>query len=73
MKSIGVLLLSATALLAGTSVSAQKITASPSADYTLFVTELQSGLQSPWGMAFLPDRRILITQKAGQLLIVSSD
>jgi glucose/arabinose dehydrogenase len=73
MKSIGFLLVSATALLAGTSVSAQKITASPSADYTLFVTELQSGLQSPWGMAFLPDKRMLITQKTGQLLIVSAD
>ena len=73
MKSIGVLLLTATALLAGTSVSAQKITASPSADYTLFVTELQSGLQSPWGMAFLPDKRMLVTRKAGQLLIVSAD
>jgi hypothetical protein len=38
MKSIVALLLSATALLTGPPVSAQKITASPSADYRLLVT-----------------------------------
>jgi glucose/arabinose dehydrogenase len=27
----------------------------------------------PWGLAFLPDRRMLITQKSGALLIVSAD
>jgi glucose/arabinose dehydrogenase len=73
MKSIVALLLSATALLTGLPVSAQKTTASPSADYRLLVTELQSGLQSPWGMAFLPDKRMLVTQKTGQMLILSAD
>jgi len=32
-----------------------------------------SGLKNPWGMAFLPDGRILVTQKAGELVIVSAD
>lgn len=32
-----------------------------------------SGLKNPWGMAFLPDGRILVTQKAGALVIVSAD
>ena len=32
-----------------------------------------SGLKNPWGMAFLPDGRILVTQKAGDLVIVSAD
>lgn len=73
MKSVVALLLSATALLTGPSVSAQKVTASPSADYTLLVTELQNGLKSPWGIVFLPDKRLLVTQKTGQLLIVSAD
>ena len=73
MKSIVALLLSTTALLTGLPVSAQKTTASPSADYSLLVTELQSGLQSPWGMAFLPDKRMLVTRKSGQMLILSAD
>lgn len=32
-----------------------------------------SGLQNPWGMAFLPDGRILVTQKAGALVIVTAN
>lgn len=32
-----------------------------------------SNLASPWGMAFLPDRRILVTLKGGSLVIVSAD
>jgi glucose/arabinose dehydrogenase len=54
-------------------VSAQKTIALKSADYTLLVTELQSGLGSPWGMAFLPDKRMLLTQKSGNILLVSAD
>ncbi len=28
---------------------------------------------APWAMTFLPDRRMLVTEKAGQLLLVSAD
>ena len=35
-------------------------------------TVLSSGLFSPWGMAFLPDGRMLVTQKAGSMVIVSA-
>lgn len=42
-------------------------------DYTLAVVEQYSGLKSPWGMALLPDRRLLITQKAGSMLMLSPD
>ncbi len=31
------------------------------------------GLQQPWGLAFLPDARLLITQKGGTMLIASAD
>jgi glucose/arabinose dehydrogenase len=36
-------------------------------------TVLNSGLSSPWGMAFLPDGRMLVTQKSGSMVIVSGD
>lgn len=31
------------------------------------------GLQDPWAVAFLPDGRLLITQKGGQLLLASAE
>lgn len=36
-------------------------------------TLLNAGLSSPWGMAFLPDGRMLVTQKSGSMVIVSAD
>ena len=32
-----------------------------------------TGLQNPWGMAFLPDGRILVTQRTGSLVVVSAN
>ncbi len=44
-----------------------------SIDYRLKVTELNADLQSPWGMAVMPDKRLLITQKSGTMLLLSVD
>ena len=40
-------------------------------DYT--VTTYAEGLVHPWGLAFLPDGRLLVTEKEGQLRIVNKD
>jgi glucose/arabinose dehydrogenase len=36
-------------------------------------TLLGATLSSPWGLAFLPDGRMLVTQKAGSMVIVRAD
>ena len=46
---------------------------SPLAPSTPKVVTLNASLASPWGMAFLPDGRILVTQKAGSLVILAAD
>ena len=60
----------------GNSAAATAVTAAPLATSgagTPRVAVLTSGLSSPWGMAFLPDGRMLVTQKAGTLVVVSAN
>jgi aldose sugar dehydrogenase len=37
------------------------------------VTEVKTGLANPWSLAFLPDGRMLVTQRGGSLLLLSAD
>src|SRR6478735_1446801 len=45
----------------------------PSSAGELAVETVASGLESPWGLAFLPDGRMLVTERPGRLRIVETD
>ncbi len=51
-------------------VSAQEFSSSAG---TLIVTRIAQGLEHPWGMVFLPDGRLLVTERPSRLRIVSID
>ena len=57
------------ALLAATLLCGQALAAP--ADYTL--TTLAEGLDNPWGLAFLEDGSMLVTERVGQLRRVAAD
>ena len=63
------------AVQSGNSVAPQASvagTVEPSAERP-FQTAVVADFDAPWAMTFLPDRRMLVTEKQGQLLLVSAD
>ena len=46
---------------------------SPPASSTPTVVTLHTSLASPWGIAFLPDGRMLVTQKGGSMVVLATD
>ena len=36
------------------------------------VTDVARGLEHPWGLAFLPDSRLLVTERPGRLRLVTN-
>jgi glucose/arabinose dehydrogenase len=47
--------------------------AAPPTVVTPRAVTLRSGLNQPWGLAFLPDARMLVTERGGRLLLLSAD
>ena len=45
----------------------------PSSAGELMVETVASGLENPWGLAFLPDGRMLVTERPGRLRLVGTD
>ena len=64
------------AIAASIAVSAQAVAATktfPSSAGPIQVETVVNGLQHPWGLAFLPDGRMLVTERPGRLRIVTPD
>ncbi|MFK8250682.1 PQQ-dependent sugar dehydrogenase [Ancylobacter terrae] len=58
-------------LLAGDPASAQPDVRVSSSSGPLVVQTVATGLEHPWGLAFMPDGRLLVTERPGRLRIVS--
>jgi len=67
-----VCLFGAAALLGSCGGEGERRPLPPPADPPTLST-FTSGLNYPWGMAFLPDGRLLVTEKGGSLRLVSAD
>lgn len=65
-------ILPAIALLAACTEGNDAIAQSASGALPFTVTEV-ADFESPWAMTFLPDGRMLVTEKAGPILLVSAD
>jgi glucose/arabinose dehydrogenase len=72
MQRTAVLIASALAL-ATAHIAAADSTVAKSDQSAVRLVTVAEGLENPWGMAFLPDGRLLVTERPGRLRIVAKD
>lgn len=70
IAAISMTLIACTAAEPGNS---QQAAGAPAAAGLPFTVTPVADFDSPWAMTFLPDRRMLVTEKAGVMLLVSAD
>jgi glucose/arabinose dehydrogenase len=63
----------ALALFAGTGACQDPGHVQPTGETKIAVTTVVGGLEHPWSLAFLPDGRMLVTERPGRLRYVSAD
>ncbi len=68
LASAAALLSSAVAAAAGSQSNAP-----PTPKTEIIVEEVAKGLKFPWGMQFLPDGRILVTERGGTMRLIAKD
>lgn len=73
LGSAGAHIIAAASLLAAWQPSLAKDRVIETKEAALKVETIAGGLQFPWGLAFLPDGRMLVTERNGTLRIVSKD
>ena len=59
-------------LWSGIVAGAQTLKPTVGSDEGFKIVEITDGLQHPWGLAFLPDGRILVTERPGRLRIIEN-
>ncbi len=71
MRTYAALLGLSVALL--TSARAEQTNAPAAPQTAIQVKEIAKGLQNPWGLQFLPDGRMLVTERPGRMRLISPD
>ena len=71
VSSRGVIMLALACVVAQTAQAQTRFASKTAGD--LVVETVASGLQNPWGLVFLPDGRMLVTERPGRLRLVEKD